>query len=154
MTFQSFNTTEEMFAAIQRGVEQAQARTTPRQSEITYGDHWMRLWDSGYGEAILIFGEIYTRKRLMDEERELGAEEDEIREEMLMMDGSYARGFRFGRAYSVVEPDGELGDTHVSDMVPISQEEFDEARGLRWIPDEIVKLPWFATAPRRIISSV
>jgi hypothetical protein len=30
------------------------------------------------------------------------------------------------RAYSVVEPDGELGGVHVAAMIPISKEAFDE----------------------------
>ena len=55
----------------------------------------------------------------------------------------YDNGFRFGRAYSVVEPEGELGDTHVCDMVPITEEEFNQSKGLHWIPEEISKLPWF-----------
>ena len=41
-----------------------------------------------------------------------------------LMHDAYHRGYRFGRAYSPIVPDGELGDTHISEMVPISPEEF------------------------------
>lgn len=143
MNVQFFDNTQDMFDAIQRGVEQAQARTTPKQSAITYGDYWMRFWDTGYGETLLIFGHITPFEEMMQTERDLGADDEELAYERDMMKTSYERGFRFGRAFSVVEPDGELGETHVSDMIPLSKEEFDEARLLRWIPEEVKKLPWF-----------
>ena len=42
------------------------------------------------------------------------------------------RGYRFGRAYSVIVPDGEFGSTHVSEMVPLRKEEFEDARKAGW----------------------
>lgn len=143
MNVQFFENTQDMFDAIQRGVEQAQARTTPKQAAITYGDYWMRFWDTGYGEVLLIFGYITPFEEMMQTERDLGADDEELAYERDMMKANYERGFRFGRAFSVVEPDGELGETHVSAMIPITKEEFDEARAVRWIPAEIDKLSWF-----------
>ena len=40
---------------------------------------------------------------------------------------TYQRGYRFGVAYSPAAPEGDLGDTHISQMVPITREEWDEA---------------------------
>lgn len=138
MPAQFFNTPEEMFEAISRGVEQAKARATPKQNAITYGDYWVRAY-----EDILIFGYIYSEEELWAKERELGASEEEIEEEKAMMEGNYQNGFRFGKAYSIICPEGELGDTHVSDMLPLTKQEFEDARDLYWIPEAIKQLPWF-----------
>lgn len=133
-----YDSPEEMFEAIGRGVEAAKKRATAKQNAITYGDYWMRAF-----EDILIFGHIYSEEELWTAEAELGASEEEIKEEKEMMAGNYENGFRFGRAYSLICPEGELGDTHVSDMIPITQQEFEDAEDLYWIPDAIRQLPWF-----------
>ena len=138
MSVQFFDDTDEMFAAINRGVEAAKKRATAKQNAISYGDYWLRAY-----EDILIFGHITPEKDLWAAEVELGASEEEIEGERAMMAASYADGFRFGRAYSIVCPEGELGDTHVCDMIPITEEEFEESKDLHWIPEEIDKLPWF-----------
>lgn len=124
---QSFDNFDDMMNAISKGVESAKARMTPEQEAITYGDYWMRVW-----EGIPIFGYIIPRDELEASERELGATDEEIEYENDVLDASYANGFRFGRAYSVMEPDGELGDTHVIDMIPITKEQFEEAKSLGW----------------------
>jgi hypothetical protein len=47
-------------------------------------------------------------------------------------DDSYTRGYRFGRWYSVVEPDGEVGSAHISACWPISRRDFEYARRNGW----------------------
>jgi len=141
MTIQFFDNTDDMFTAIRRGVEAAKARATPRQNAITYGDYWLRVVDD-----FVICGRITPQEELWATEAELGASAEEIESEKEMQEASYADGFRFGRAYSIVCPEGELGDTHVSDMVPITEEEFNQSKGLNWIPEKIVELPWFTLA--------
>jgi hypothetical protein len=42
------------------------------------------------------------------------------------------RGYLTGTAYSTAEPDGEFGDTHVSQVIPIDKDTFDLARLLGW----------------------
>jgi len=133
-----FDDVDEMFAAISRGVEAAKYRATPRQNSITYGDYWLRVF-----EDFLIFGHITPEAELWATEAELGASEEELEWEMASMKANYDNGFRFGRAYSIVEPDGELGDTHVCDMVPITEEEFNQSKDLHWNLEDIRNLPWF-----------
>ena len=135
---QFFDNTDDMFDAISRGVESAKARATEKQNAITYGDYWMRMW-----EGFLIFGYIQTREELDAEERRLGASEEELESEHEAMDYSYSNGFRFGRAYSIIESEGELGDTHVSDMIPITKEEFEQAKECFWSLEAVQQLPWF-----------
>lgn len=138
MTFQSFDSTEEMFASIRRGILTAKDRATPEQNAITYGDYWMRIW-----EDFLIFGYIDQPEDLDAAERLLGASEDELAWEHETSSQAYNNGFRFGKAYSVIVPEGELGDTHVSEMTKITKEEFEEAKSLNW-GEDILDLPWFA----------
>jgi hypothetical protein len=135
---QTFDDVDEMFAAISRGVEAAKKRATAKQNAISYGDYWLRAYDD-----ILIFGHITPEDELWAAELELGASEEEIEAERAMMAASYDDGFRFGRAYSIICPEGELGDTHVCDMIPITKEEFEESKDLYWIPEAIRQLPWF-----------
>ena len=45
---------------------------------------------------------------------------------------SYKRGYRFGKCWSVWEPEGEYGSTHVSEMMPLRPEEFEDARNADW----------------------
>jgi hypothetical protein len=142
---QAFDDIDDLFAAVDQGVQKAMANTLPRQNEITYGDYWMRVW-----EDIAIFGYISTREELDAEEIRLGATEEELAWEHESMDYSYGRGFRFGRAYSVIEPRGELGDTHVSVMVPITKEEFEQARAVDWQLEEIMKQDWPQKAVERL----
>jgi hypothetical protein len=138
MTVQSFNSDEEMWNAIRKGILTAKERATPEQNAITYGDYWMRVW-----EDFLIFGTISHPDDLDAAERLLGASEEEIKAERKMLAESYENGFRFGKAYSVIVPEGELGDTHVSEMTKITKEEFEEAKALGW-GDDVLDLPWFA----------
>jgi hypothetical protein len=138
MTVQSFDNAEDMFAAINRGVEAAKRRATPRQWAISYGDYWLRTF-----EGFIIAGRITPEAELWGAEEELGASGEELEEERRMMEDSYADGFRFGKAWSIACPEGELGDTHISDMIPITKEEFEQLKDLDWIPEDINKLPWF-----------
>jgi hypothetical protein len=152
-----FDNFEEMQKRMEEQLERAKSWIRPRQAAITYGDYWMRVWDA-YGDRILICGYIHTLDEVESEERRIMEEDDESREEIeaemayerQVMSNSYANGFRFGRAYSVIEPSGELGDTHVSQMIPITKEEFEECKSLNWVFEEVMYLPWFRTAVERL----
>lgn len=153
MTVQGFDTPEAMFQAIRDGVEQAKAAATPRQNAITYGDHWMRV-ASIYGDRLLIAGRISTLEELAESaerfiQRDIadGVPEEETRAEAKAeadaLLESYAEGFRFGYAYSAVEPDGELGDTHVCSMIPISAENFAAIKEAHYDLDAVRDSDWF-----------
>jgi hypothetical protein len=96
-------------------------------------------------KELFIAGEAWSSDRADREElaayhvndvSELGDEErSEFNHSRKMMRDSRSRGYIFGRGYSVIEPDGELGSTHVANMWPISKAAFDEAREQKWQPD-------------------
>ena len=127
MHVESFDNLDDMFARIQEGVEQAKSRATDEQNAITYGDYWVRLW-----KDLFIFGYIMTEDELYSGSAYDNASEEEIAYEKEQAKRTYADGFRFGQAYSIVVPDGELGDTHVSTMQRITKNQFEAAKLCDW----------------------
>jgi hypothetical protein len=93
----------EMVEYLAERQRKAKDEITPVQAEMRVGDHYLM----GTGEdGVLVFGEIRERPQL--------------------------NGFCFCKAYSVCCPEGELGDAHLSAMVPIEPEEFEGARERGW----------------------
>jgi len=43
-----------------------------------------------------------------------------------------ADGYAFGKCHSIVVPEGEYGDSHISVLIPITREEFELARSRGW----------------------
>lgn len=143
MTFKSYDNFEDAFEDMRKAEEAANRRVLPPQRLIGWGDYWFRVipdWD------LVIFGYVYTEAENEKGERDAGASDEEWEYTHNVELDSYKRGYRFGKAYSTIEPTGELGSTHISEMVPISQEQFEEARGLKWSLVEIKELPWFRWA--------
>jgi hypothetical protein len=94
---------------------------------------------------LFIAGEAWSLSRARKEElasykvesvTELSDEDKEcFNESTRMMWSSRKRGYIFGRAYSEIEPRGELGSTHVTCMWPIPEAAFKEAKEQNWRPD-------------------
>ena len=129
MTFQSFDSFEEMAKHIREAEDAANERVKPYQQDIVWGSHWV----AGYVDLeLVVFGEVMTLEVMEKAEREAGADDEEWAFTKETTLDSYARGYRFGYCYSVVEPEGELGSTHISQMVPISKTQFEQARESGW----------------------
>lgn len=124
---------EAYFAQMRAEEEAANANVHPDQAALTWGDHFVRFYEMGPEGILAIFGAIYTAS---DYERSEGAQGLAEAEERM------ARGYRFARCYSVIEPEGELGDTHVVTVWPITPEQFAQAKAAGWDPGA---LPWLAT---------
>jgi hypothetical protein len=140
MMFKSYDTFEEMMADMSRAETAAIRNTQPWQRNITWGKYWMRYvaeWD------LIIFGYVNTEDENDKGCLEAGGDAEECKYEHDSMQDSYHRGYRFGTAYSVITPDGELGSTHISVMVPITKSQFENARDLKWDKDDIVQMAWF-----------
>lgn len=97
---------QQFFDRIEQARVAAAARVEPWQAELKPGDHFVRIEVVGPGHAVAIYGEIletYSEPRLEH--------------------------YRFTRCFSVVMPEGELGDTHVSVMQKkLSPSQFNLAR--------------------------
>lgn len=61
------------------------------------------------------------------------------------------RGLRYGRAWSIDCPDGELGSTHCSLMVVITEAMLDYARRCHWHWETMARGPSKETAPWRML---
>jgi hypothetical protein len=72
------------------------------------------------------------RDKFIAEEKGAGADDAELSWTTQAHDSSFQRGYRFGWHFSTVEPDGELGSTHVSTMRKITREEFEAAKARGW----------------------
>lgn len=106
-SFDDFENLEDMFEALRRDQESADARVQPWQAETRAGDYVVRL-----SAGIPVYSEI-----LPDPENR----------------PAELHNYRFTRSYSIACPRGELGDLHVSTIErKLSKREFLEAMGRGW----------------------
>ena len=106
-------------------------RLFPLAAQVGWGDYWVR---GASFDGLWIFGQVATEAEgsffthLRDAQ-----ERDASRVEEALLRQAYRRGYRYGRAYSMMCLEGELGSTHIAHMLgPITLEEFQLARELRW----------------------
>jgi hypothetical protein len=117
---QAFGSMDEMMAAMAASEDAANGRLLPGQirlrDDVTHTRHWAQVivdWD------VIVYGVTPPIDSFDDEP---GFDIKDNRE----------RGYLTGVAYSVGEPDGEIGDTHVSQVVPIQIETFEIAKAAGW----------------------
>lgn len=148
MHVQSFDTFEEMQASMAAAEEAANARILPQQAALRDDDTDTRYWVRPCEEGFLIFGVAPTYEALCEEEAkysDLDTEEGQAEYEYSCqsLKPRRARGYLTGVAFSVVEPTGEQGDTHVSQVCPISEQAFNEGKAAGWrmvAPDALLAL--------------
>ena len=131
MAVQSFDTLAEMFKAM-RAMEDEANKHLPQAPPVKYGDHVLRVMD-----GLVIYGTLVDP---MDYWRELEAkgalDEESLSEKEYEREHAVSkekRGYWFGRWYSVMCVQGELGDTHATQFTSvISSEAFEKAKKLGW----------------------
>lgn len=128
---QGFNSFEEMQEFMRKQTEGANERLAEEQKTITWGSHWVRFLDLD-GSLLLICGYVDTLEEYLQKERDAGADEEEVEYAKATLPENHARGYMSGTAYSVIEPEGELGDTHRYNAWPISKELFEKVREAGW----------------------
>jgi len=118
---QSFDNLDDMMAAMAANEDMANAQLTPGQialrDDTGHTRYWVRAipdWD------LVIYGEADTILTL----KAAGVGFDPV--------DNRERGYLTGRGYSAHEPTGEYGDTHVFDVIPISDTVFRLAKTLEW----------------------
>lgn len=130
MSVKSFATFEEMQNYMTKGHAAAEAVVTPEQAAIGYDDCWLRVVPEY--DKLWIFGWVWPLEYCAASSASLTTDLHEIAEETAMIEDAHARHYRFGEAYSVIEPRGEIGSTHVVSMTPLPVEMFDQARAHGW----------------------
>jgi len=133
---------EELMQDQSRREKEANAQLMPEQiamrDSIDAHQYWIHLRP---GLEFPIFGDAWSLKVQAENDRQFypsvmtKEEKAEYKDSRDAYADSRQRGYIFGRAYSVVEPRGELGSTHVAEMWPISEAAFDEATAANWQPD-------------------
>lgn len=112
------------------------ARATPEQLAIGWGDHWTCTTPTG----LTCWGRVEPLGEMMEQELaatlKAGVPPDqagaEVQARVEAIKENYTRGWRSGRGWSVVEPDGEHGYVHVAILTPCTAAEFEGARARRW----------------------
>ena len=130
---ETFDSLDDLFAKQAERHEQAMAGLLPMQRELL--EQRKFWWVRPYEEfGILIFGEFDLDSSIAKEKSLTPSDEQDHFPGWLIEfeHRNQVRGFKFGMCYSTYEPQGELGNTHVATMLPISQEAFEEARLLGW----------------------
>lgn len=131
----SYDSLEDALADITRNTNIANAGLAPEQRACTWGTYWVRFIPTGQ-EMLVVFGRVQQLEETVEQEMVLenempGPDEAEVR---ATMQASHDQGYMFGRAYSVVEPRGELGSTHRANMWPITEDLYHAAQAANWDP--------------------
>jgi hypothetical protein len=124
MTAMGFGSMEEMLAYMEDQERRANKLVVEEQWAIKEGDHWCRPVPE---MGIFEFGIVLTMEESLQ-----GEDEEDLDFIRANIQERNERGYRFSRAYSVMEPQGMLGDTHVLNMWPIKPEEFEAAKAGDW----------------------
>jgi hypothetical protein len=131
VAYTEYDSLEEMQRALTEAAADALARATADQRAITWGDYFVAAYDGG---ELWVYGRIPTEAEIMDTEMKLGATRAEAGATLDRIRSGYDQGYRFTKAYSVVVPEGEWGDSHVAAMTRIPRALFYVAQGMGW-PD-------------------
>jgi hypothetical protein len=134
--FMEFESWEDAVSFMAEQTDRANERLAPEQVAVTYGDCWVRFYD--IAARTLIFGRITTLD-YWDEKIATAKGEDrqEWMDEKVSVAESHERGYMYGKAYSVIEPDGEWGSTHRANLWPIPEWLFEQARAAGWRMDDL-----------------
>lgn len=133
MQFTEFDNMEDMHAAMRAAEEAANTRLTAAQIDLRDDTQQTRYWARVVPEYdLVVFGKAFSEEEAYQSEVRAGATPEQAAQSRNGIRESRQRGYLFGIAFSTVEPDGELGDTHVFNVVPISRDTFDRARWLGW----------------------
>lgn len=105
-----FESVDDAFAAMDKAERAANESAHPFQKAIGYGSFAMRV-----AQGLTIWGFIPEKADVEPYEE------------------TFERGYRFGKWYSAVCPDGELGDAHISTLWPVMYEDFEHAKANGWM---------------------
>lgn len=135
--FQAFDTFEEMMNYMRVNEEAANGHLADAQKAVTYEDYWCRFYD--IESRTVIFGYVMPLSYWDDKvaNAEPGEDRDEWEFERDAIQDSHGRGYMYGRAYSILEPEGEYGSTHQANLWPISKALYEQAEAAEWRMDDL-----------------
>lgn len=126
----TFDSHDDMTKYLTKIRQAAKEGLHPEQARLTYGDHWVEFVD--VGARIVIFGRVHTLDEVRDSEHP-----DYVDDIVATTETDLVDGMMYGRAYSRLEPFGELGYTHKANAWPIEGRLFDAAKAAEWDIDAL-----------------
>lgn len=129
MPFKSFDSFEEMIEFMDEQTKIANAGLAEDQKSLTWGSHFANFVPE---DNLVVFGYVFTEDENVKSETECGASTEEAQATLASVRDNHERGYLFGRCYSIVEPRGELGDTHRASAWPIPASLFSAAKEAGW----------------------
>jgi hypothetical protein len=134
--FIPFDSFEQAQDYMRRAEEAANANLQEGQialrDDVEHERYWMQFTDYGF----IVYGHCWSKALLTEKTKASYAkepsEDDYSDDEIASSLEARSRGYMFGEAWSAPYPEGELGSTHVSQIVPISEAMFNAARDARW----------------------
>jgi len=139
MTFQAFNTMEEMHAHLREAEAAANGRATDENKKVVGGSYAMSF-DTASG--LLVFGKVMTVDEIVAAEAKFNDPYVNLEDVRNHYQSSYDRGYRFANWYSAWVTEGELGDNHISVLLPITEEEYEQAFLEGFSVDAIMQYAW------------
>lgn len=134
--FIPFDSFEQAQAFMQRAEDAANASLQQGQidlrDDLAHERYWMQPTEYGF----IVYGHCFSEAKLRETTKAAYAkepdEDDYSEDEIASSLDARKRGYMFGKAWSSGYPEGELGSTHVSQVIPISEEMFNCAREAGW----------------------
>ena len=140
MEIRTFDTTEEMLAAVGKDQETADEAAASDPETYEVGDYFMRFMPEMH---LVIYGEILDP---VATNREAGGDETETEYLRKQYALPHMKHQRWTRCFSSLMSKGELGNTHTSSInAKLSKEEFERAREAKWPSDRTGVLAVFGT---------
>lgn len=126
-----FNSLEEIINYMARQEVESNAEALDYQQEIQRGTYVVRIM-----RDLVIWGYLMTEEEITDGYGTDPESLEELRYELEAMRDSFSRGYRYGKYFSEVEPDGEYGSAHVVTLWPITKADFEIAQRNGWLITE------------------
>lgn len=133
---ESFDSFEEMMDSMARARAQAKTWIQEFQRPLMDGaqHHFLRLVSYSPGDTYLLAGWTFDLDRYYQDSMAKYGKDAEGRSETNYEDrnrrANLVDGYTLTKVFSVITPDGETGDTHVSTMLPISEDVFAQLRSI------------------------
>lgn len=125
---QAFDNMDEMMATMAASEDAANRGLTPGQTRLRDDNAITTYWARPLPDMdLVVYGVVQPNSAFDDEDFDVA----ENRE----------RGYLTGEAFSAWEPTGEHGDTHVSQVIPISINLFEAAREQGWPTFSMLREP-------------
>lgn len=120
MHVEGFDSMDQMMSAMAAHEDEANRHLTPGQVRLRDDVENTRHWAQALPDYDLVVYGIAQPNFIVKRSADFDVEDNRV------------RGYLTGTAYSVGEASGEYGDTHVSQVVPISEDVFLMAQMLGW----------------------